>query len=114
MVFMQKLSFLINNFTTSSVQIFILRGTNSRQQHLELIVLTEPVWLTVFCFKIIFQVQVLKPKDLFRILSPRRCVVIIYKIRCEVTVVKVKMSHFIYVNILCKICMHGFEKNRLQ
>ena len=69
---------------------FILGGTNSRQQHLELIVLTEPVF-TVFYFKIIFQVQVLKPKDFSRILSPRRCVVIIYKIRCEVKVVRVKM-----------------------
>ena len=88
---LQKLSFLINSFTTISVQLFIVEGINSRQQHLELIVLTEPVWLTVFCFKIIFQVQVLKPKDFSRILSPRRCVVIIYKIRCEVKVVKVKM-----------------------
>ena len=92
MVFIEKkLSFLINSFITISVHIFILRGTNSRKQNLELIVLTEPVWLTVFCFKIIFQVQVLKPKDFYRILSPRRCVVIIYKIRCEVKVVKVKM-----------------------
>ena len=92
MVFIEKkkLSFLINSFITISVQIFILGGTNNRQ-HLELIVLTEPVWLTVFYFKIIFQVQVLKPKDFSRILSPRRCVVIIYKIRCEVNVVKVKM-----------------------
>ena len=62
-----------------------------RQQHLELIVPTEPVWLIVFCFKIIFQVQVLKPEDHSRILSLRCCVVIIYKIRCEVKVVKVKM-----------------------
>ena len=54
----------------------------------------------------------LKSKDLSRILSPRRCVVIIYKIRCKF--VKVKMWHFVYVNIFCKICMHGFEKNRLQ
>ena len=92
MVFIEKkLSFLINSFTTISVQIFILGGTYSRQQHLELIVLTEPVWLTVFYFKIIFQVQMLKSKDFSRILSPRRCVVIIYKIRCEVKVVKVKM-----------------------
>ena len=81
----------MNSFTTIYVQIFILGGTNSKQHHLELIVLTEPVWLTVFYFKIFFQVQVLKPKDFFRILSPRRCVVIIYKIRCEVKVVKVKM-----------------------
>ena len=73
------------------VQIFILGGTNSRQQHLELIVLTAPVWFTVFFFKIIFQVQVLKPKDFSRILSPKRCVGIIYKIRCEVKVVKIKM-----------------------
>ena len=73
------------------MQIFILGGTNNRQQHLELIVLTEPFWLTVFCFKINFQVQVLKPKDFSKILSPRRYVVIIYKIRCEVKVVKVKM-----------------------
>ena len=57
-----------------------------------------PQWLVLenclthsFLFKIIFQVQVLKPKDFSRILSPRRCVVIIYKIRCEVKVVKVKM-----------------------
>ena len=56
----------------------------------------------------------LKPKDFSRILSPRRCVVIIYKIRCELKIVKVKMWHFVYVNIFCKICMHGFEKNRLQ
>ena len=62
------------------MQIFILGGTNSRHQHLELIVLTEPVWLTVFYFKIIFQVKVLKLKDFSRILSPRRCIVIIYKI----------------------------------
>ena len=48
----------------------------------------------------------LKPEEFSRIISPRRCVVIIYKIRCEVKVVKVK----IYVNIFCKICMHGFEK----
>ena len=87
----KKLSFLISSFITIYVQIFILGGTNNRQQHLELIVLTEPVWLTVFYFKIIFQVQVLKPKYFSRILSPRRCVVIIYKIRCEVKVVKVKM-----------------------
>ena len=93
MVFIEKkkLSFLINSFITIYVQIFILGGTNNRQKHLELIVLTEPVWLSVFCFKIIFQVHVLKPKDFSRILSPRRCVVIIYKIRCEVKVVKVKM-----------------------
>ena len=92
MVFIaKKLSFLINSFITISVQIFVLRGTNSRQHNLELIVLTEPVWLTVFCFKVIFQVQVLKPKDFSRILSPIHCVVIIYKIRCEVKVVKVKM-----------------------
>ena len=55
-----------------------------------------------------------KPKDFSRILSPRLCAVIIYKIRCKVKVVKVKMSHFVYVNIFCKIYMHGFEKNRLQ
>ena len=91
MVFIQKLNFLINIFTTIYIQIFILGGTNNKQQHLELIVLTEPVWLIVFCFKILFQVQVLKPKDFSRILSPRRCVVIIYKIRCKVKVVKVKM-----------------------
>ena len=24
------------------------------------------------------------------------------------------MWHFVYVNIFCKICMHGFEKNRLR
>ena len=54
----------------------------------------------------------LKPKDFSRILSPRRCVV--YKIRCKVNVVEVKMWHFVYVNIICKICMHGFEKNRLR
>ena len=56
----------------------------------------------------------LKPKDLSRILSPRRCVVIIYKIRCKLKLVKVKMLHFVYVNIFCTICMHGFEKNRLR
>ena len=41
----------------------------------------------------------LKPKDLSRILSLRRCVVIIYKIRCKLKIVKVKMWHFVYVNI---------------
>ena len=56
----------------------------------------------------------LKPKDLSRILSPRRCVVIIYKIRYKLKILKVKMWHFVYVNIVCKICMHGFEKNRLR
>ena len=55
-----------------------------------------------------------KPKDLSRILSHRRCVVFIYKIRCKVNVIKVKMRHFVYVNIFCKICMHDFEKNRLR
>ena len=55
----------------------------------------------------------LKQEDLPRILSSRRCVVIIYKIRCKLKIVKVKMCHFVYVNIVCKICMHGFEKNRL-
>ena len=55
----------------------------------------------------------LKPKDFSRILSPRHCVVIIYKIRCKLKIVKVKMWNFVYVNIVCKICMHGFEKNRL-
>ena len=91
MVFLAKTQFFINSFATIYVHIFILGGTNSRQQHLELIVLIEPVWLTVFYFKINFQVLVLKPKDFSRILSHRRCVVIIYKIRCEVKVVKVKM-----------------------
>ena len=91
MVFIAKTQFSHKQFTTIYVQIYILGGTNSRQQHLELIVLIEPVWLTVFSFKIIFQVQVLKPKDFSRILSPRCCVVIIYKIRCEVKVVKIKM-----------------------
>ena len=56
----------------------------------------------------------LKPKDLSRVFSPRRCVVIIYKIRCKLKLVKVKMWHFVYVNIFCTICMHGFEKNRLR
>ena len=56
----------------------------------------------------------LKPKDLFRILSSRRCAVFIYKIRCKVNVIKVKMLNFVYVNIFGKICMHGFEKNRLR
>ena len=56
----------------------------------------------------------LKSKDISRILNPRRCVVIIYKIRCKVKIVKVKMWHFAYVNIFYKICMHGFEKNRLR
>ena len=56
----------------------------------------------------------LKPKDFSRILSPRRCVVIKYKIRCKLKIVKVKMWHFVYVNIFCKICMHGFEKNRFR
>ena len=55
----------------------------------------------------------LKPKDLSRILSPRCRVVIIYKIRCKLKIVKVKMWHFVYVNIVCKICMHGFVKNRV-
>ena len=91
MVFIEKTQFSLKHFITISVHIFILGGTNRRQQHLELIVLTEPVWLTVFCFKIIFQVQVLKPKDFSRILNPRCCYVIIYKIMCEVKVVKVKM-----------------------
>ena len=91
MVFLAKTQFSYKQFYNHFCTDFILGGTNSKQQHLELIVLTEPVWLTVFCFKIIFQAQVLNPKDLSRILSPRRCVVIIYKIRCEVKVVKVKM-----------------------
>ena len=56
----------------------------------------------------------LKPKDFPRILSLRHCVVILYKIRCKVKEVKVKMCHFVYVNIFCKICMHGFEKNKLR
>ena len=48
----------------------------------------------------------LKPKDLSRILNPRRCVVIIYKIRCKLKIVKVKMWHFVYVNIFVKYaCM---------
>ena len=55
----------------------------------------------------------LKPKDLSRILSLRRCAVIISKIRCKLKLVKLKMLHFVYVNIVCKICMHGFEKNML-
>ena len=56
----------------------------------------------------------MKSKDLSRILSPRRCVVIIYKIMCKLKLVKVKMWHFVYVNIFCKICIYGFEKNRLR
>ena len=56
----------------------------------------------------------LKSKDLSRILSPRHCFVIIYKIRYKLKIVKVKMWNFVYVNIFCKICMHGFEKNRLR
>ena len=84
MVFIAKTQFSHKQFYNHLCTYFhILGGTNNGQQHLELIVLTEPVWLTVFYFKIIFQVQVLKPKDFSRILSPRRCVVIIYKIRCE-------------------------------
>ena len=55
----------------------------------------------------------LKPKDLSRILSLRRCAVIIYKIKCKLKLVKLKLRQFVYVNIVCKICMHGFEKNRL-
>ena len=55
----------------------------------------------------------LKLKDFSRILSPRRRAVIIYKIRCKLKIVKFKMWHFVYVNIVCKIRMHGFEKNRL-
>ena len=58
--------------------------------------------------------QVPKPEDLSKILSPIRCVVFIYKIMCNVNVVKVKILHFVYVNIFCKICMHGFEKNKLR
>ena len=112
MVFIAKTQFSHKQFYNHLCTDFILGGTNSRQQHLELIVLTEPVWLTVFCFKIIFQVQVLNPKDFSRILSPRCRVVIIYKIRCKVKIVKVKMWHFVYLNIFCKICMHDFEKNR--
>ena len=91
MVYIEKTQFSHKQFYNHFCTDFILGDTNSRQQHLELIVLTEPVWLTVFCFKIIFQVQVLKPKDFSRILCPRRCVVIIYKIRCEVKVLKVKL-----------------------
>ena len=91
MVFIAKTQFSHKQFTTIYVQIFILGGTYSRQQHLELILLTEPVWLTVSVFKIIFQVQVLKSKELSRILSPRRCVVIIYKISGKVNIVKVKI-----------------------
>ena len=56
----------------------------------------------------------LKPKDFSRILSFRRYVVIIYKIRCKLKLVKVKMWHFVYVNIFCEICMHDFEKNKLR
>ena len=91
MVFIAKTQFSHKQFYNHFCTDFHIGRYKSRQRHLELIVLTEPVWLTVFCFKIIFQVQVLKPKDFFRILSPRRCVVIIYKIRCKVKVVKVKM-----------------------
>ena len=36
----------------------------------------------------------LKPKDLSKILSPKRCVVIIYKIRCKLKIVKVKNVAF--------------------
>ena len=36
----------------------------------------------------------LKSKDLFRILGPRRCVVTIYKIICKVKVVKFKNVAF--------------------
>ena len=54
----------------------------------------------------------LKLKDFSKILSSRRCVVIIYKIRCKLKIVKFKMWHFVYVNIFCKICMHGFEKKK--
>ena len=86
MVFIAKTQFSHKQFYNHLCTDFHI----GRQQHLELIVLTELVWLTVFCFKIIFQVQVLKPKDFSRILSLRRCVVILYKIRCKVKVVKVK------------------------
>ena len=55
-----------------------------------------------------------KQKDLSRILSPRQCVVFICKIMGNVNVVKIEMGHFVYANIFCKICMHGFEKNRLR
>ena len=88
MVFIAKTQFSHKQFYNHFCTDFYI---GRYKEHLELIVLTEPVWLTVFCFKIIFQVQVLKPKDFFGILSPRRCVVIIYKIRCEVKVIKVKM-----------------------
>ena len=54
----------------------------------------------------------LKPKDLSSILSPRCCVMIIYKIRCKLKIVKVKMWNFVYVNIFYKICMHAFEKKK--
>ena len=89
MVFIAKTQFSHKQFYSNFCTDFYIG--RYKQQHLELLVLTEPVWLTVFCFKIIFQVHVLKPKDFSRILGPGRCVVIIYKIRCEVKVVKVKM-----------------------
>ena len=56
----------------------------------------------------------LKPKDFSRILNHRHCVVIIYKIRCKVKIVKVKNVAFCICNIFCRICMHGFEKNKLR
>ena len=62
----KKLSFLINSFTAISVQIFILGGTNTRQQLLELIVLTERVWLTVFCFKSNFSCAGVEAQRLFQ------------------------------------------------
>ena len=90
MVFIAKTQFshkqIYNHFRTY----FYIGRYKQQTTTFRTIVLTEPIWLTVLCFKIIFQVQVLKPKDFSRILSPRRCVVIIYKIRCEVKVVKLK------------------------
>ena len=91
MVFIAKTQFSHKQFYNHFCTDFHIGRNKQQKTALELIILTEPVWLIVFCFKIIFQVQVLKPKDFSRILSPRRCAVIIYKIRCEVKVVKVKM-----------------------
>ena len=84
MVFIAKTQFSHKQFYNHFCTDFHIGRYKQQTAALELIVLTELVWLTVFCFKIIFQVQVLKPKDFSKILSPRRCVVIIFKIRCEV------------------------------
>ena len=56
----------------------------------------------------------LKPKDFSRILSPRRCVMIIYKIRCEVKVVKVKCDILYMLISFVKYACMVLRKNRLR